>query len=248
MLTNVLKKLGLSEKEANVYLTCLRIGTTRTSIIAKRSGLSRSTTYNMLHELKKQGFVKLIHKAKVQHFTPIEPAKIVELLERRKTGMEINIENIKHYMPQLESIKNPNITVPKVSFYEGVEGIKYVYEDILKHKDIKTYVALSLDNIMPAIKKWLIKVFTPRKIKNNISSEILLSSKKAKEYKKLDSKHMRETSIIPFSKHPFEIEIDVYADNKTAFISFDESEMFAVLIESPKIARSMKSLFALTKR
>ena len=91
-------------------------------------------------------------------------------------------------------------------------------------------------------------IFTPKKIKKGIKSDILLSSKNPKKYVKLDKKHLRKTTLIPNNNYPFEVEIDVFDDNKTAFISFEETELFGVIIESDKIANSMKTLFELAKR
>ncbi|MFA6992495.1 MAG: hypothetical protein WC269_04435, partial [Candidatus Gracilibacteria bacterium] len=120
----------------------------------------------------------------------------------------------------------------------------HIYADIIKKGGKETFAALSMDNAEPEIKKWMIKSFTPKKVKQKISSRVIVSSKNPKSYEKLDKDHLRRSLVIPHKKYPFEVEIDVYDGNKTAFISFDESEMMGVIIESPKIANTLKSLFS----
>lgn len=248
MITGILKKLDLTEKEIKIYLATLRTGLARVTSIAQKADFSRSTAYNILHSLKKKGFVKMVNKADIQYFSPLEPRNIIDLLKRKETEVKEKITTVEKYLPQLEAIANPNFNIPAVSFYEGIEGIKQIYENILKSKNETTYAALSLDNIAIEIKNWLIKVFTPRKIKKGIKSEIILSAKNVVPYIKLDKAHLRKTSVLPYKNYPFEVEIDIFDDDKTAFISYDESELFGVIIESPKIARSMKTLFKLAKK
>lgn len=245
MLDKILKNLGLSEKESEVYLANLRTGNSKISTIAKRAGITRSTAYNVLNSLYEKGLVKRSNKAGVQFFSPIHPKEIVELLENRKSEINDRIEQVKTYLPQMEALYNPKIELPKVMFYEGKEGIKKIYQDILKSEDKKTFAALSLDSMEEDLKRWAKTTFTKKKIKKGIHSKVLLSSKNSKSYTKLDKKHLRESVVIPHEKYPFEVEIDVYSHDKTAFISYDESEMMGVIIESPKIARTLKSLFSL---
>ena len=245
MLDKILKSFGLSEKESTVYLSSLRVPSSKIQTIANRAGFSRSTTYNILHSLLKKGLVQRFDKGSIQYFTPIPPSELINVLEKKKEDLTGKIEMVKAYLPQFESIYNAQAVFPKVSFYEGISGIKQVYQDILKKGNKNTSAVLSLGNVSPELKKWMIKSFTPKKIKRNISSRVLVSSKNLKSYLKLDKKHLRDSLVIPHKKYPFEVEIDVYDDNKTAFISFDETELMGVIIESKKIANTLKSLFEL---
>ncbi|MFA5792420.1 MAG: helix-turn-helix domain-containing protein [Candidatus Gracilibacteria bacterium] len=242
MLTEILTDLGLSPKEATVYISTLRTGTTGISTIAKHAMMSRSTTYNLLHSLRIKGFVHLTKRTNMQYFSPIKPHEIIDILNTKKDDIHGKINLMESVLPQFEAIANPLTKAPKVSLYEGIDGIKQVYEDILKCKNKETFAAVSLANISPRIKKWLISSFTSRKIKRKIKSTMLIGSKHADSYKKLDAKHLRKTRTIPSGKYPFEVEIDVYDKDKTAFISFDENELIGVIIESQKIATSVKSL------
>ncbi len=181
----------------------------------------------------------------MQYFSPVPPGQLLDYLERKKDEFSQKSILVANYLAHFEAIQNPTSQLPKVYFFEGQNGIKQIYQDILKKEHKTTYSALSLDNIAPELKSWLKKIFTSRKIKKNIHSKVLVSSKKPESYRKLDQKHLRESLVIPHKKFPFEVEISVYDDNKTAFISFDQSEMIGVIIESSKIANTMKSLFAL---
>ena len=72
-LNEVIEKIGLSKKEAKVYLALLRIGQSSASLIAKNSGLKRPTTYLILEDLRKRGFVLKMPGNKKQMFISKSP-------------------------------------------------------------------------------------------------------------------------------------------------------------------------------
>ena len=55
MIQNILAKLGLSEKEAKVYVTCLEIGPASVRSIAQAAGVNRGTTYDIIRSLQQRG-------------------------------------------------------------------------------------------------------------------------------------------------------------------------------------------------
>ena len=52
-----LEEIGLSEKEANVYLAILKVGRGTAYKIARLAGVKTPTTYLMLDDLLKKGLV-----------------------------------------------------------------------------------------------------------------------------------------------------------------------------------------------
>ena len=83
MLDNFLKSLELSEKEALVYLTMLRIGSQGVSIVAKKSGLSRTTCYHVLESLQKKGYVSSYEKNKIDYYNAESPEIFQYILEKK---------------------------------------------------------------------------------------------------------------------------------------------------------------------
>ena len=55
-----LKKLGLTEKEAKLYINALELGSFSVMGIAHKSGIKRPTCYLILDELVKKGLVSII--------------------------------------------------------------------------------------------------------------------------------------------------------------------------------------------
>ena len=110
---SVLKKLGFSEKEAEVYLTLLKYGTQPTSLVAKRAKLNRGTTFLTLKELVAKGMVTKIMKNNVQYHSALSPKYLSSLVGRKKEELvEIEAE-LGEAIPFLESLQNPLSPTPR---------------------------------------------------------------------------------------------------------------------------------------
>ncbi|MBI4087815.1 TrmB family transcriptional regulator, partial [Candidatus Kaiserbacteria bacterium] len=65
-----LEDLGLSEKEARVYLAALELGQNTAERIAKQASVNRSTTYVQLDSLMKMGLISTHEEDKKTLFAP----------------------------------------------------------------------------------------------------------------------------------------------------------------------------------
>ena len=111
-----LKKFGLNEKEADVYLTLLKEKKATASKIAKLSKLNRTTAYLELDNLMKKGLINYVIKNSKRYYQPANPEKLLSILEEKK-------EFIKKILPELKSLTS-EINPFKTEVYEGKEGIK----------------------------------------------------------------------------------------------------------------------------
>ena len=76
---NELKKFGLSEKEARVYLAALELGQASVQDIAKKSAVNRATTYLMIESLEKRGLMYKLIKNKKKLFAADTPERFLYL-------------------------------------------------------------------------------------------------------------------------------------------------------------------------
>jgi sugar-specific transcriptional regulator TrmB len=66
-------KLGLSEKEAAVYLATLELGEDTALNIAEKSQVNRTTTYVILEKLMKLGLASTVERGKKTVFVAEDP-------------------------------------------------------------------------------------------------------------------------------------------------------------------------------
>src|SRR3989339_223529 len=126
-----LKEYGLRDKEIEVYLALLPLGSINLQEIAKRINLPRTTIYNTLNYLSLKGLVSKIIKGHVTFFEATEPKKLINDMEEKK-------KLITSALPELEGLKKQIKESSGVEIYEGFKGISTILADIFKEKQ-QTY-------------------------------------------------------------------------------------------------------------
>src|SRR3989338_10334268 len=104
-----LEYLGFTSNEVKVYLTLLGIGRSQAGRIAKECRLERTSTYNALQRLIKDGLVSYIIESNKKVFSAGPPEKIVDLFKEKEERASLILEqlkNIKKGEREKESILN----------------------------------------------------------------------------------------------------------------------------------------------
>lgn len=124
--------LGLSEKEADIYLACLKLGEATSQSLSKITNIKRSTVYDLCDSLKNKSLLSTSKKEGKTFFIAESPKKILQILKQKE-------ERIKEIIPQLEEISNTISQKTEVNFYEGVQNIQNLSHEILNSKEILVY-------------------------------------------------------------------------------------------------------------
>ncbi len=125
-----LKSFGLNEKEAKVYLALLQLGKTTAYAIATRSGLKNPTTYVILDQLIKKGFAFRIPRERKHLFFAESPDKCFAIAREKLTLAQESL-------PELMAAKKGDAEKVNISHFEGIDGIKEIFNkliDALKKK------------------------------------------------------------------------------------------------------------------
>jgi sugar-specific transcriptional regulator TrmB len=223
-----LQNYGLSEKEAKVYLTVLELGSSIASTIARRAELNRVTTYTLLEDLKRDGIVNETTKEGIKYYSVISPDILLKQLEQK-------YESFKEKVPELLAMAEKFGSKPKVQFFEGLEGIKKLYRQVLfeGEKMDEPYLAfVGTTDMDPRFEKWLTTEFKDIRKKIKTPTRVIQStSEKNNEYL---SFHRDNYSILVIGDPLFEFsnEIVLYANNKVALMMYSKNELCGLVIES----------------
>lgn len=241
----VLHNLGLQDKEPDIYLTLLKMpGAQPASIVASRSNLNRSTTYKTLLKLAKKGLVTKTQRQGVTCFFAEDPENRLKLLisERQKQFNDMN-QSILEALPLL-TIDDDEDRLPKVRYYEGIEGIKQIYEVVLKTgEDVYRYGDIT--KIYNALGVYTDEYIEKRKEAGIVTHAIMPLDKKEEKLMKKHSKEKRDVLYIPHKLFPIDGEVRIFG-NKVAIISLRKESFIGVIIESETIAKMFLSIFMLT--
>lgn len=233
-----LQQYGLSEKEAKVYLTTLQLGSAPGSSIARNSGENRATVYTVLKELQKKWIANEVKKWNMTYFSVITPELLMRDLEDKYVRFK---EKLPEFLVLAEKFGNK----PKVQFFEGIEGVKKMYEDLLTSQtEILSF--LGIEHTNKELLNYLYKDFLVRRIKNNIHAKVILSDTgENKKYAGIDKKAKKESIVISQPVFTLEGGIDLYGPNKVNIILFSNGEMSGLTISSKQLYDTLKSIFDL---
>lgn len=240
MLAKNLEKLGFTEKEANLYVAALELGEANIQQLAKKSGVKRTTAYDIIESLKKRGLITQTTKGKKTLYMASDPRKIESTLEEQRAM-------VKHVMPDLLAIANSIGSKPKVSFFEGSEGIKEAYRDTLNYPDQELLAWVAEEAIDKFDLDYLNNDYLPKRIEKKIWVRAIAPDvKEMQEYKETDETSLRRTRLTDADSFGLDVEIDLYGKNKVAVMSFEEG--FAMVVESKKIYDTLRNIFEMNWR
>lgn len=241
MITNDLEKLGFTPEEVKVYLALLKVGGGFVSTVARKAGTHRVTTYNTLDNLGKKGFVKVSKKRGVKFYYAENPRVILNQFED-------SFNTAKTLVPELIEIQESFSFKPKIQFFEGLEQVKEVFEDLLESKgEVLGYTNFQAFN----------ELFDD--YPQDYSEKALKLGKKHRLLCPNDEFHRQyipnflgeriagdllEIFAVNPQQFPFKNAQYIY-DDKMATISFDKDEVMGVIIESKSNAETNRSIFNL---
>lgn len=131
MNTKILEEIGLTKTEIKIYLSLLKLGQSTTTNIVRDSKIHASKVYEFLDKLIQKGLVSYVVKSNKKYFTASEPEHIKEFLKEKERKMHEQENEINNLIPHLNLIKKEGKDTIKSEIYEGLRGIKSVYQKIL---------------------------------------------------------------------------------------------------------------------
>ena len=233
-INEALRAFGLNEKETKVYLALLEMGISKVNEIAEKADIMRETTYGILKSLAEKGLVSYVIKSGVKYYSGADPEKLIQILKDKQ-------KKINEVLPQLNEFKKYTYHKPKVEFYEGAEGLRTVYREIIRepHKEIYSFLNMKFfSTILPFFAHQISEERKQKKIKSLL---LMDDSPQAKEVQARDKKEYRETKVLPLVN---DMKTGIYIFGKSiAFFSFSQKEPVAIVIENEDVAKALESIF-----
>ena len=244
MIKKELEKLGLSEKESAVYMACLEIGESQVPKIAQHAGTQRPITYVVLESLNKKGLVSMLDKKGKTHYVAENPINLKRLVEKHKAEIYHKEQVVKDVMPGLESIFKMMGDRPVIRFFEGIEGIKTVSENMTKIKGNEILVITSLDEIFRMFPERKNSITNQKRVKKGIHSRVIYTHEEGKLKEMSSRKMLREARYVNANKLKLRGDITIF-DNKLAITSLSGKTPISIIIEDGGVAGFLRDIFEL---
>jgi sugar-specific transcriptional regulator TrmB len=239
-LENNLQFLGLEEKEAKVYLAALELGVASIQDLADKSNIKRSTVYKILKKLEPTGLIIESIKGKRKVFIAAEPEKLERSIKEK-------VQVLKQILPELHSLNNTGNIKPKITYYEGRDGLRQIYDLALETTTKKVDWVSPIKAIMETVGEKFLEEHIEKRMKEKYwVRSIQITEQQVDTYKYLDPTTFDKTyRKVKFSPPGMDIPntFGIW-DNKVAIIS-TRKEGFGIIIESEDLVRTMRTFYEL---
>jgi len=230
---NILKNIGFSTKEIQIYLSLLSIGESNLQGIVNHTGIPRTTVYALIKRLIREGAVDIYKKKATTYYTATPPSRLLDIIED-------NVESFKQNLPVFNLFLNKNRWESNVKFFNGKESVQFVFVEILKDK-FPLCAITSIDEI-ERLSEDPFRHFIRRRVKQKLPVRLITNeTPEAKKLKEKDEAEFRTTRFVP-AKYNFYTANYIFGD-KVAIFSLKEDSVMALLIKDKLIAQTQKMLF-----
>lgn len=243
---SILEKLGLSEKEAKVYLAALELTQDTVQNIAKKAGVNRPTTYFILKKLMQLGLISTLEKGKKTLFIAENPKELENLLDERVRDIERGRKELKENMNQLLAIYNAKQDKPIVKYFEGADGLeamdRYGHNLMKKGSEMLSLGAVDkLEQYFPQRRKNAVN----ERVHLGITSRVIYTRKDGKIPDAANKSELRKARWIPEDQFPLDATISIYPQWGVKIYYLHPTNPYGIAIESKEIALNMKTFFEL---
>jgi sugar-specific transcriptional regulator TrmB len=240
-----LADLGLSQKEARVYLANLLLGPATVQNLAEFAGIKRVTAYVILESLISLGLASQTTQGKKTFFHAEEPANLQRLLAKKEQQVKEQKHQLEEILPQLKTMRSLPSDSPTVKFYDSKEGIKGIVSTYLSSQQgkVKTAYGISnLDQLYAFFPEFEAAAGNPERPKTVIASKFIYTTTRGPILKATDAMRNRESRFVPPDKYPLNADINIVG-NHVILLALSGSKPIGITIESHELALAMLAIF-----
>ncbi len=235
METKALEGIGLTKNEAKVYLTLVELGSSSATQLLRKTGFHRAVIYDLLERLIEKGLCGHVRTGRKKFFEATSPNKLLDLLNEK----ENELQKVLPHLLQISQFKEHL----EVKIYKGEEGIKTIFEDILREQP-KEWLSIGSAGETYKMLPYFLSSFHLRRIKLKIKARGLLldtkdSKKRGEELSKMsftELKYLPKNFVTPTVMNLFSSKVALYSVTK-------DKIPFIILIDNAQVYNSFKEYF-----
>ncbi len=241
--TKLLKRVGLTDLEIDVYFTLLKSGGNSAKHIAREAEKHRTNVYDALDKLMKKGLVSYTMQKNKKIFNATEPNRLLFYVKDKKEELERQEAKVKKLIAELESIKQYKHSEAQIQIFQDKEGLRSFYEKLInvaKSGDL-CYLIGTTEKITGILRYYVLNVTKLASLKNIkgkmiISKRMLMDKqmKRAMSFAKLKLRAIPKRLLTPTAIILFKDYVGLF--NYTM-------EPFVVLIKNERIVDAYNQYF-----
>lgn len=244
-----LMELGLTNGEAKVYLSLIKLGSSKVGSIVKDSRVSYSKIYDVLERLILKGLVSYVLIGNIKHFDAVEPYRLQDYIQKKEEEIKLQKDKANKIVPDLVSIINKrrknysklksSIERTHTEIFKGDQGLRTAYEILLSGSnkgEILRYF-YPYDDHHNIASPFYLRLYGFQKSKNLAERGIsTMAFKKSRHYQEDVPKDVN----LRFVNFPLPGTMDIFRD-KILMIEWENK--IGIFISSDEMANHFKNYF-----
>ncbi len=234
-----LQKLGLSNSEAVLYLSLLKLGASEVQPLIEETGFYKANIYQTLERLCEKGIVSKIIKNKKRVYQIQKPESIIEFIKKKKDELEEQEKIAKELVKNIEMKKSSYVQETAMVF-RGIAGVKQIYSEIIDKKlDYLVFGSPKESEVI--IEDYYCQNLHLKQKEKKIKAKMIFH-KSLRKWKKLIPKDIIDLKFFDEKFEPL-TETTIYG-TKVAFVVWTENPVITI-INNEHVVKSYKQLFNL---
>lgn len=233
-LVETLTKIGLSEREAQVYVAALDLGPSGVVALSRRTGLNRPAVYSIIESLKGRGLMETRLDGLKTHFAALSPDQFDALISDQR-------RIFKSVLPDLMAKFKLRGSKSQIKYYAGFESIKSIYEELLRQlrNGDYFYVMSNQNNWTDNFEIDWLENWIERRSRKQLNTKVILTNTERNRFAQTMNKAWnQEVRLIEKS-----IDVEILI-TPTSYIMISLKEpVGGTLIENEETVATQKELF-----
>ncbi len=231
-----LERLGLSEKEAAVYLAALQSGPSSVQELSRLSMVKRTSVYHVIESLLSRGLVQWELRGAKEQLVAKDPTALERLLEKQRT-------EFLQTLPYLQSLHQFASSDSVIRHISGIAQVESAYWEMLERvRPDEDYMVLSnMERWQPLISEQFAQTFLSRRGRMPIRVRMILcEGKLARERLGERRKANEQTRILPKSSL---LTTNLVIVPRRVFLHQFEPPYLGMIIENQHIIRMHREMY-----
>lgn len=235
-----IKQLGLSDREAAVYLAALSLGEGTITQITHSAKQKRPTVYLALDRLEMLGLMSRTTVGKKKLWSAVHPKRLKELADFRARQIEDSL-------PELLALYRESTEKPVVRMLQGIEGVRMAYLEAYSHLNSKEE-GLWFGNITFMIEHFpeLLREYNAllRKIRDPHIRELIYGGEKSEAWVNEMKKKASKNYFVKYygQGKEFGSTDQLIVGDKVMSFALGK-EVFVLIVESKELAQTERAKF-----
>jgi sugar-specific transcriptional regulator TrmB len=239
-----LENLGFKKNESAIYLTCLNTASgLRVHEMSKQSGINRSTALVTANRLLQKGYLSSQRINRHVVYLAAPPKQILQRLELTAT-------KFRELLPTIQELIDKPGTVNRARFALGRNQVKHLYDECLLatrklQGSNQEILAISASHEVLTLFPEHRTHFINRRSKERIPVKLIAPRSPIAEKLRLSgSREYRTVKLFDPKHYRLQGTIGIVGD-MVGFADLDTQGPIACVIESPSVAKAMKTVFTM---